>query len=484
MSISQALSNAASGLGAASRQAGLASQNIANALTPGYARREISLAERVVAGRGAGVRVAGVDRAAAPALARERRLADGVAARDETRLAAAEKIRALFGGPEDQGSIFARLAAFDHALRDLANQPAGAAALEGAVARARHLATGINDAAHSLQALRQDADGAIAAEVERVNAALAGIVRLNGEIERAVVAGRDANAFMDERDRQLDLVNRALPSRALIRDNGRIDLMTLEGVALIAGEARQLSFTPTPVIAAGQTYAGGALSGLLVGGVDIAPGGGTQAISAGALAGLFALRDEIAPEAAADLDAFAAELIGRFAAPGVDPTAPAGAAGLFTDAGAALGGPYAPGLAARLALNGAVDPRQGGEAFRLRDGVYAAGPGPVGSNAILVNLLAALDAPRPSALSGGALATAADAAAGLVARRGARLAEMKAEAAGSGAYRDALREAELAETGVDADAELQQLLLIEQAYAANARVIEVAARLIDRLMEL
>ena len=58
MSISQALSNAASGLGAVSRQAGLASQNIANALTPGYARRDVSptLAEAMIARYAAGAR--------------------------------------------------------------------------------------------------------------------------------------------------------------------------------------------------------------------------------------------------------------------------------------------------------------------------------------------------------------------------------------------------------------------------------------------
>ncbi|MEZ5917889.1 MAG: flagellar basal body rod C-terminal domain-containing protein [Parvularculaceae bacterium] len=47
-----------------------------------------------------------------------------------------------------------------------------------------------------------------------------------------------------------------------------------------------------------------------------------------------------------------------------------------------------------------------------------------------------------------------------------------------------LQEAELSRTGVDTDRELQNLLLIEQAYAANARVIEVASQMIQRLLEL
>ena len=51
------------------------------------------------------------------------------------------------------------------------------------------------------------------------------------------------------------------------------------------------------------------------------------------------------------------------------------------------------------------------------------------------------------------------------------------------AQRDALRVAEK-EGGVDSDAELQKLMLIEQSYAANARVIETVGKLIDTLMRI
>ncbi len=484
MSISQALSNATSGLGAASRQAGIVSQNIANALTPGYSRREISLAERTVAGQGAGVRVAGVDRAASPALTAERRAADGVAAGDAERLSAAEQISAAFGGPEDQGSLHSRLAAFDRALRDLANQPANGAAQQTVAANARQLVSSVNDLSRSLQSIRQNADQSIAAEVTRVNASLRQIESFNEQIARATVAGRDASAILDERDRAIDIVNRAIPTRTLVRESGRIDLITLEGVPLIAGQARQLAFAATPIIGPGQTQANGALSGLSVDGVDVTPGAGPRSVENGSLAGLFAVRDEIAPAASEDLDAFAASLIDRFSAPGLDPTAPPGAPGLFTDDGAALSIPYTDGLAGRLRLNAAVDPQQGGEAYRLRDGVYASAPGPAGSNALLVGLVAALDAPRAAAFSDGRLVSALEAAGDIAARRGAARSEYDAASAGSRAYAEALSHAELGETGVDTDAELQQLILIEQAYAANARVIEVASRLIDQLTEL
>ncbi|MFN3961107.1 MAG: flagellar hook-associated protein FlgK [Parvularculaceae bacterium] len=485
MSISRALANATSGIGAASRQAGLVSQNIANALTPGYARREIALAERTVAGQGAGVRVADVVRASTPALTAERRIADGAAARDEARLEASRKISALFGGPEDAGALFTRFVAFDRSLRDLANQPANVAALQRAAGDAQQLVLRVNEIARSLQTIRQEADESIAAEVVRVNASLKKVERLNSEIEKAVVSGRDASSLYDERDRELDVINRALPSRTLIRDNGRIDLITLEGAVLIAGEARQLSFRQTPFIDAGQSLANGALSGLFIDGVDITPGAGAaRSVASGSIAGRFSVRDVIATAAAADLDALAADLIARFEAPGVDPTAPAGAAGLLTDGGDALTTPIAPGLAARLKVNAAVDPRRGGDITRLRDGLYGAGPGPSGSNTFLINLIGALDSPRSAPLPGGALQTASELTANVSALRASAYSEFQREAASSDAFLKTLAEEELSTIAVDTDAELQQLLIIEQSYAANARVIEVVGRLIERLAEL
>ena len=47
-----------------------------------------------------------------------------------------------------------------------------------------------------------------------------------------------------------------------------------------------------------------------------------------------------------------------------------------------------------------------------------------------------------------------------------------------------LNDAEKLETGVDTDRELQDLLIIEQAYAANARVLETIDKMIQRLMEI
>ena len=55
MSLSNALSNAVSGIVAASRGTEVVASNLANAMTPGFARREVQLSARPWIGGGGGV---------------------------------------------------------------------------------------------------------------------------------------------------------------------------------------------------------------------------------------------------------------------------------------------------------------------------------------------------------------------------------------------------------------------------------------------
>ena len=59
MGISSALNNAASGLAASSRLADTIANNVANAMTVGYARRTTELSSLTAGGYGSGVKVTG-----------------------------------------------------------------------------------------------------------------------------------------------------------------------------------------------------------------------------------------------------------------------------------------------------------------------------------------------------------------------------------------------------------------------------------------
>ncbi|MEO1137045.1 MAG: flagellar basal body protein, partial [Pseudomonadota bacterium] len=158
MTISQALLNATSGLSAASRRAGVTSNNIANALTEGYSRRDVSLTERVTAGQGAGVSVSGVSRATNPAVTYERRIADAQLAFNSAGAGAMTRVSNLLGGPEDPTSLFQKYANFESSLRALAETPDSAPLQQNVIAAAKDLAGAFNQIASSYQQIRSDAD--------------------------------------------------------------------------------------------------------------------------------------------------------------------------------------------------------------------------------------------------------------------------------------------------------------------------------------
>ena len=501
MTISQALSSASSGLSAAARRAGVTSNNIANALTEGYSRREVLVSERVTDGEGAGVIVSGVRRAYNPAVTYERRLADSETAFGGATTGALTRVANLLGGPEEASSLFQKYANFESALRELAETPDSAPLQQKVVTTAKDIAGAFNKISTGYQQIRADADKEIGARVNEVNDALQQIEQLNNAIGKGSVTGTDVTALLDQRQQLINKVNESIPVRELQRDNGKVDLMTPEGVFLLAGSARKVEFNASPVMTDARVYNGGAgsLSGISVEGKDITPGGpGGQPLSGGAIAGLFNVRDTVLPEASLALDALAFDLANRFSDAGLDATLAPGAPGLFTDAGALgffldrlNGGAIADistlsGLSSRLAVNAAVDTSQGGAAWRIRDGIGAVAPGASGSDILVRGLVDAMTATRPTnaALQASGDLNAAEAAAHLTSLAGGARAISAARLTASSALSQSLYEAEKFDTGVDTDRELQELLVIEQAYAANARVLETIDQMIRRLMEI
>ncbi|MEO1316223.1 MAG: flagellar hook-associated protein FlgK [Pseudomonadota bacterium] len=484
MSISGALSSALSGLTANTRQLAVTSDNLANALTKGYGAREVGLTSR---GGTGGVRVTEIARALDPELTALRREADGAAAEAETRADGTARLAAAFG--ELGGSLpglYDKSEAFQAALRALADTPESTPRQAALLDAATDLAEGFNAASDTAARLRADSDTEIAFLVDRVNSATAEAAELNRLIVRAEAGGRDTASLSDRRETLIDEIAATLPVRAYVQDNGAIELRTAEGTLLVGTSARAISFTPTPSIGPEMVYANGtgALSGLTVGDTNITPGStGSQAVSGGALAGLFALRDETAPAFSAALDGAAEELAARLAGHLLDPTLAPGDPGLFTDAGAALAAPTAPGLAGRIAVNPAVDPAEGGALWRLRDGLGAAAEGPASTDTIPRALADALASAAPAA--GIAAAPQALSFSDRLAALGEIFStdRVAADAARSGAEasRTALASDEAARLGVDTDRELQALIAIEQAYAANAQVIRTAEAMLDEL---
>ncbi|MEL7464930.1 MAG: flagellar hook-associated protein FlgK [Pseudomonadota bacterium] len=487
MSLSLALNHALSGLKVTSQQAETASTNVANALTPGYARREVIVNEAIAGGQSAGARVVGVERALAGSLD-AKRLADGDAANADALSTAATRLADKVGDPGAAGSLATTAADLINSLALAAETPESRAFLDQASRAASDFVGAVNRVAAEAQSLRNEADASISRQVEQINTSLTRIQSLNTQIQTQFLKNEDTSALEDERARLIESVSSSIPVKVAKRPNEQVALYAKNGGQLLDGRVAEIEFSPSATFSAGQTLAIGALSPLTVDGRDIAIGfgGGGGLYDGGALAAAFELRDAILPEVANDLDALAEDAILRTQGLAADATLAPGDAGVFTDAGAAYDPANRTGVALRFALNDAVDISLGGDSSRLRDGVAAVAPGETGNATVLSGLLSALEAPV-GAPSGSEL-TGVRSLTGFVEEASSLLLTSASSRAEEAAFERgravALADAVAVEQAVDSDQELARLLVVERAFAANARVVNVVDEMLENLLTL
>ncbi|MGL6212152.1 MAG: flagellar hook-associated protein FlgK [Paracoccaceae bacterium] len=483
MSIAGSLSSALSGLTANARAAEIISSNIANAMTEGYGRREIVLTSRQVGGVAQGVVVVGVYRHADHALIGDRRLAESSAGHNQVKSEFLSRLERVLGTPGDEQSLTGRIAAFDTALIEASSRPESEARLSRVADTAKALTTHLSDVSKDIQSARARADDRIEADVTKLNNALTRVGELNKIILANAGTGRESSALMDQRQQLIDQVAEIVPLREFAREGGVIALVTESGTTLVDGQVAQFGFTPVGYIVPGMTVESGALSGLTLNGKAISTDSETGPIAGGTLAANFAIRDTLGIEAQAQVDALARDLVDRFDSPELALTTGNRRFGWFTDDGRPQNARRELGLSQRIELNAAADPERGGALWRLRDGLDANAPGPTGDARLLNVAQAALTERRnpssPTFMDGErSLSTlASDMLSGIAARR----LTAEGEASYSAARADGLRAMEL-QGGVDSDQEIQSLLLIEQNYAANAKVVQTVDEMIKLLL--
>lgn len=473
MSISTAFNSALSGLNASSRLTDVISGNLANALTPGYSPRELGLQAQGARG---GVTVTGVTRNVDPVLIADRRLADSALADAQTRAGFAASVERVLGLPGDGGSIADRISSFEAAIATASSRPEDDIRLNAVLREATALATTVNGASSQIETLRSRADGDIADAVARLNTGLEQVAEINARIVSGRSTGNETASLEDRRQQAIDAIADLVPVRQIDRDRGAVALISTGGALLLDGRPAQIGFEATPLVAAHMTAENGLVSGLGINGRPV-PTGPESPLAGGRLAALFDNRDGLGLEAQRGLDALARDLIER-----VESLTPPPSPGLFSDAGTRFDQANAAGLAGRVAVNPAVDPAGGGALFRLRSGPDATTPGAAAQAPYLVAL--------GSALSAGQSLTPDEARtdlSGHAARLSSEAAQARLAAEGTLSFASGqageLRELEL-RGGVDSDAELQRLLLVEQAFSANARMIQTLDDMMQTLLRI
>ncbi|MBP0447664.1 hypothetical protein J8J14_23175 [Roseomonas sp. SSH11] len=497
MSLDTALLTAGSGLRLASRQLAAASHNVSNAGTAGYTRKQVA-GLSVDTG---GVRALDPQRDVDPAMRTEARRAAGEEAAAALRSGVLARLSQLQGDPSDGSSIGGLMGALRDNFTTLSDSPADAGKQTATLEAARSLAERINTVGSATSQARQGVQDGLREDVSRANGLVQDIARLDRLVRNEVAAGRSAVELLDQRDAAVSDLSSLINVTPVPESSNGIGLLLPSGATLPL-DPHTSPFSLADVTVTDHDYFGapsGKLPGLTVNGVPLALTSGLG----GRIGEGFKLRDETLPRLQAELDVTAATLAYRLAEQGLR---------LFTDSGGTQGpdplaggaGPAMAGFASRIQIN----PEVASEPRLLRDGTANSGSfppnpagGPSGYSALLNRINdyafgAHISAgtlhpsiPRSQLGPSGNISTGVatstrivDFAATVIGRQSEEAAAAKGAAGQAAAIRAQFGTLLQQREGVDVDAEMASMVQLQNAYAANARVMSVVQDMWDALL--
>ena len=469
MSLSGALNSATAGLHTTQGQSRIAADNVSNAMTPGYVRREAVLV--TASGGQGGAVISEVRREVDATLQRMSRLENSRMTQYQSIQEGLTTYTAYLGQPGDGTSPADRFNDFQNSLTTLVNMPSSNGAQTSVALAAEDLVRSVKGAATTLSTTLNDVNMEIRYEVADLNTALYQLRDLNASGSGFTPGSLEAAQFDEKVDTILDQISGIVDTRIHRSSNGSISLYTVSGAALLEGRVVQdVTFNPSD-------------GTLMAGNQDITPfKDGVRGIQHGSLAGLSELKRETIPQFSQQLDEYARGLIQTFE--GADASLAPGEAGLFTDNGIAFDPANITGLASRLQINSKISSTGEAEVWRIRDGLGATSPG-AGSETVQINaFLAGLDTAMNAATGTGipAEVTLRDFSAEMITSQAATRARAENDYNAAASAAEVVMSARRNSEGVNIDDEMQQLLLIEQSYAANSRVLTAVSEMIDTLI--
>ena len=288
--------------------------NIANANTPGYSRRQVRLENAVSAVQGdigVGADMAGVTRQRSHFIDAQMRVQQQVLGRWEALERALGSIEAIFNEPSSAGSseagtifnqpsglgLSGSFSRFWNAWQDLANVPESGAARAAVRQEADFLVTTMQQYHEKLRVTRAEMDVEVVDEVAAINELLDQLADINGEVPISSFGGGDASDLKDRRDLIVDQLSRKVGIAINASDNGQISVL-MAGRNLLQGDnVVHLQIRQTVD------------SGTSVSRVHFADDGAVAPISEGRLRGLIQIRDEVVPGLLNDVDGMAVGLV-------------------------------------------------------------------------------------------------------------------------------------------------------------------------------
>ena len=297
-------------------QAGLSlvASNVANAQTPGYVRKSLSL-ETVVAGdAGSSVHVAAVNRELDKYIQNQLRTESSGGAYTDLRSQFYTRLQSIYGDPNGDSSLESVFNNFIGSVQSLVTSPDSSAARSVVLSSAQVLAQALNSATASIQALRTDAESGLADSVAAANEALTKINEINTTLAGKTATSASDAALADQRDAYVDQLSQLIDIRVVRNDQNQLNIFTNSGIQLVGSEAAQLSFTPQGTVSATTVWDPDPTKSNLGSLSLVSPGGSvvdlmtSHSIRSGQIAAYIDMRDNVLVQAQNQLDALASTM--------------------------------------------------------------------------------------------------------------------------------------------------------------------------------
>ena len=490
MGLVGALSIASGGLANINGELALISQNVVNASTPQYAA-ELSTQSSVTAdGEGLGVHsgpaIRLVDAGLQASVFNENSVVSGLQAKQT----ALQSIDAVQGTPGQNNDIASLLANVENQFSTLLNDPSNQAQQSQVVSAAQSLAKQINTLSNTYTAQRQAAQDSLVGAMGTLDNTLDNIGTLNQQIIAAKSVGHSTADLENERDAAVQTLSQLVSVKTLAQQNGDMLVTTSAGLMLPTRDAARQLVTSDASIGTGSWYPGGGIPAITLGGADV-----TGQFQGGRIGADIELRDNTLPTCQAELDEFSQNLASRFAAQGL---------ALFTDPAGAV--PVSVGLPVQSGYVGfaatiQVNPAVQTDPSLVRDGTGGPPTGLAGYNVVIQKILdytfgaeQSPGVPQPASHTGGlgpsgtlkapytAPPTIGGIAATLVASQAQESASTSSQLSTEQAVQTTLANKLAAGSGVSMDTEMSNMIALQDAYGANARVLTTVQSMWTQLL--
>ncbi len=250
-------------------------------------------------------------------------------------------------------------------LLNYSTNPDDRLSAELCVQAARDVLKSIQNGSELINKIRTEADQNISNSVEEINGLLLKLSSVNKEIVSINASGIETSDMLDRRDSLVRELSKHIGIKTVLRPNQDIVIYADNGATLFETTPRYVSFKKTDNLSAG--IAG---DSVYIDRLQATGAGAPFPVKSGSIAGDVNVRDNLTVAYQAQLDEIARGLIVAFAEQDQTGSGASPLPGLFTFAGATSvpNTILISGLADQIMINPSVDPDQGGDATLLRDG--------------------------------------------------------------------------------------------------------------------